>query len=398
MRGFAMDFMSTQIRDYGTHVIYAITHDKEAAMAELRSRDNLLHKVTVVSVRDVEQDPVTRAAEAVAVSATACSIAESLAHDSGQDALVIVDTIDDYKVLWDATTRVLVNVFGVDAVVKEDVNGAASSEMRAYYSALIQRVGQFKTLKGGGSVTLLLLTTIPKEGLEDLVVFDVGDFDGYGDKIKARLDILLKKNIPLTAVNLRKIDIPIPSEGHRRLVLQHVDDLMSMSDGQVWLDDSLAKMGQSPPMDPKKSLTRVGIGADTASRADAPAIRRMVEGLRLDLVQAASMEGAETTVASAKQIRKRNAWLLAMHQKPGQGGRTLSESCVALLAASIGALNDTIDSGGLAGTPKGESVMRDLLLHVKTVAPDAVAEIDETQDIGVDRRKELVKAVESFFS
>jgi F0F1-type ATP synthase alpha subunit len=302
----------------------------------------------------------------------------------------------------------LVNVFGLDAVVKEDVSGAASSEMRAYYSSLIQRAGQFKKKKGGGSVTLLLLTSIPKKGLESeedehsSVVFDVSDFEGCGDKVKARLDVLVKKNIPLTAVNLNKIDIPIPSEGQRRLVLQHVDDLMSMSDGQVWLDDSLAKVGQSPAVDPRRSLTRVGIGADTASRADAPAIRRMVEGLRLDLVQAAAStmeEGADhvTTVASAKQMRKRRAWLLAMHQKPGQGGRTLSESCVALLAASIGALNDTIDSGGLAGTPKGESVIRDLLLHVKTVAPDALKEIDETQDAGVDRREELVEAVESFF-
>jgi hypothetical protein len=102
-------------------------------------------------------------------------------------------------------------------------------------------------------------------------------------------------------------------------------------------------------------------------------------------------------VASSKQIRKRDAWLLAMHQESGQGGRTLSESCVALLAASIGALDATIESGGLAGTEQGQSVMRDLLFHVRTVTPDAVNEIDETQDIGVDRRNELIEAIKSFF-
>jgi hypothetical protein len=95
-----------------------------------------------------DADPVSHAAEAIAVSATACAIAESFALDEGQNALVIVDTIDEYKVLWDATTRVLVDVFGADAVVKDDRNGGASSEMRAFYSSLIQRAGQFKQSKG----------------------------------------------------------------------------------------------------------------------------------------------------------------------------------------------------------------------------------------------------------
>lgn len=402
MRGFMTDFLSTQVREGSTKCIYAITQGKEAIL-ERFYKANLLDDIIVVSVRDgiEDADPVSRAAEAIAVSATACAIAESFALDEGQNALVIVDTIDEYKVLWDATTRVLVDVFGADAVVKDDRNGGASSEMRAFYSSLIQRAGQFKQSKGGGSVTLTLLTSIAgDDGAADAsVVFDVSDFSGCGDKVKARLDILVKNNIPLTEVNLRKIDIPIPSvtERQRRLVLQHVDDLISMSDGQIWLDHKLAKAGQSPPMDPQRSLTRVGIGADTVSRADAPAVRRMVEGLRLDLSQAASMGGAEVTLASSRQIRKREAWLLAMHQEPGQGGRTLSESCVALLAASIGALDTTIESGGLAGTEQGQFIIRDLLSHVKRFASRAVNEIDETQDIGVDGRNELVEAIKSFF-
>jgi len=83
-------------------------------------------------------------------------------------------------------------------------------------------------------VTLIVLTNIPGEndGSEEAVVFDVRDFNGCGDKIKTCLDILVKKNIPVTAINLHKIDIPVPSvtKGQRRLVLQHVDFyLISMS-------------------------------------------------------------------------------------------------------------------------------------------------------------------------
>jgi hypothetical protein len=61
---------------------------------------------------------------------------------------------------------------------------------------------------------------------------------------------------------------------------------------------SSAEMVKSPSIDPQRSITRIGIGADTDSRADAPAIRRIAEGVRLDLAQAASMDGAESTTAS----------------------------------------------------------------------------------------------------
>lgn len=400
MRGLATDMLSTQIKAGTTKCIYAITHDTQAALERLKNA-GILEDVIVVSVCNTSADPVTKAAEATAVAATACAIGEAFAHNEGKNSLVIVDSIDDFKILWDATTRVLVSVFGVDSVVEADRNGGASSEMRGFYSALIQRAGQFKESKGGGSVTLALLTSIPgNDGIDESTVHAVEEFDDCSDKIKARLDVLVKKNIPLTAANLRKIDIPIPSvsEGQKRLVLQHIDDLISMSDGQIWFDEKLSQQGQEPPMDPQKSITRIGIGADTTSRADAPAVRRMVEGLRLDLSQAASMDGAEANVASSKQLRKRNAWLLAMHQEPGQGGRTLAESCIALLAASTGALDNTIEAGGLAGTDKGQSTIRDLIAHVHLVAPDAVNEINDTLDSSPTRRAELVDAINSFFS
>ena len=286
-------------------------------------------------------------------------------------------------------------------MVQGDREGGASSEMRAFYSSIIQRAGQYKEKKGGGSVTLLLLTPIPKiqSGDED-TIYTQTDFEGSSDKVKARLQLLVDKKIPLTAATLRKIDIPIPSatEGQRRLALQHIDDLVSMSDGQIWLDEKLQEAGQSPPMDPQRSITRVGIGADTQSRADAPAVRKIAEGLRLDLSQAANMEGAENTVASQKQVRRTRALLLAMHQEAGKGGRTLSETCTALLAASKGFLDSAIDEGKLAGTAEGRQLIADMLDHVLKVAPDAMATIDQTLDLPEETKQEILDAVESFFA
>eukprot|EP00970_Alexandrium_tamarense_P018828 scaffold13510_cov365-Alexandrium_tamarense.AAC.1 len=65
--------------------------------------------------------------------------------------------------MWDITTQFLVQVYGVDAVVKADLQGGSSSEMRGYFSGLIQRAARFNAKKGGGSVTLILLSTLPGE-------------------------------------------------------------------------------------------------------------------------------------------------------------------------------------------------------------------------------------------
>lgn len=402
MRGFAQDFLSTQIREGSTKCVYAVTKDRELVIEQLREA-NLLDDVIVVSSRPGldDADEATKAAEATLVAATACSIAEAYALNKGKDALVIVDTIDQHQSLWRATTQTLVDVYGAESVVKADREGGASSEMRAFYSSLIQRSGQFNKKKGGGSVTMTLLTCIPEEQDDANTVYAESDFEGYGDKLRTRLNLLIQKKIPLTAENLRKIQIPIPSatEGKRRMALQHVEDLISMSDGQIWFDERLEEAGQSPPMDSQRSVTRIGIGADTVSRADAPAVRRVAaEGVRLEIAQAASMDGAEATEASRKQIRKRNAWLLAMHQEPGHAGRSLSESCVALLAASSGALDKTIDSGALAGTEEGKITMEKLLEHVKEAVPEAMKEIDESLDIKESTRGEVESAIKTFLS
>jgi F0F1-type ATP synthase alpha subunit len=403
MRGFSIDFLKTQVLfGNNTKCVYAAIDNKDDVVQRLREA-GIQDDVHVVAARkgDEEKNDVSKAAEAVAIAGSACAIGEAYALEKGANAVVIIDTIDLHKSLWDATTRVLVDVFGVDSVVKSDREGGASSEMRAFYSSLIQRSSQYKKTRGGGSVTLLLLTTIPRTDAADTDgVFTETDFALSGERILDRIKMLSQKKIPLTAATLRKLNIPVPtaSEGKRRMVLQHMDELISMSDGQIWLDERLEAAGQQPPMDPQRSLTRIGIGADTDSRADAPALRNMVEGLRLLLAQGAHMEGAEVNNASKKQIRMQNSLLLAMHQAGGSGGRHLSESCTVLLAALQGHLDDTVDKGHLAGTEQGERVIEGLLEYVRTNAPSAVAEIDKTLELRDDVKEELTTAMKSYFA
>jgi F0F1-type ATP synthase alpha subunit len=404
LRGLAYDCIRTQsrVRRNGgdTKFVYAATDANREAAYQRLQQAGLAKLVHFVGTTTAATDPVSHAAEAVLVASAACAVGESYALN-GQHALVIIDSIDQHKTLWDATTRVLVDVFGVDAVVQSDLSGGASSEMRAFYSSLIQRAGQYNKKLGGGSVTLLLLTSLAKVNEDDDATFEPSDFDQSSDRMKERIAILANKNIPLTAATLRKINIPIPtlSEGKRRMELQHIDDLISMSDGQVWLDDALALNGQQPPIDPQRSITRIGIGADTESRADAPAFRRIAEGMRLELSQAASMmEGSEPSKASQKQYRRQQAILLAMHQPTGSGGRRLSESCIVLLAARLGHLDESIDQGILPSSPEAAALIQALLDHVNRLAAGVMDDIDDSMDVSDEAYTVLAESISSFFA
>ena len=413
-RDLVIGAIKTQLKQKdGAKCIYAITSNCDKEREEVLSKmkeAGILDDIVVVSARNThgsdidEKNCPTDSAEAITVAAAACSIGEGLALAKGIDSFVVVDDIDQHKTFWDWTTRVLIDIYGVDAVVKDDLDGGASSEMRGFYSSLIQRAAQFNKKNGGGSMTLTLLTNLEGQfgGADDeSTVFSPDDFAESSEKVKERIAILEKKNIPLTPENLRKIQIPLPvasdSEKQRRIALQQTDDLISMSDGQIWLDEKLYNQGQRPALDAQRSITRVGIGADTVSRADAPAMRGLAGGLRFDFAQADSLDGAGANSGADKQILKKKAYLLAMHQEAGDE-RTLSENAVALLAASLRVLDETITNGGEAGTELGQNTMKSLLEHVNNAAPDALSEIDNSLDLSESVRTELEKVIKEHFA
>eukprot|EP00978_Attheya_sp_CCMP212_P010827 scaffold26327_cov44-Attheya_sp.AAC.1 len=402
-----VDSMVAQVKmSPNVRCVYALTTSdrSERALAMKRLKEaGILDDIIVLSLRDNDDSvgavPVT---EAIAVAAAACAIGEAFALEDGGDSYVVVDTVNPHKTFWDETTRTLLDLYGMEAVVKDDREGGASSEMRAFYSGLIQRAGRFNKQRGGGSVTLTLLTELPSTDnlVEDERVFQAEEFDGTSDKVKARIAILLKSKIPLTATNLKKIQIPVPvaseSSNKYKLAIQHTHDLMSMSDGQIWLEPMLEGVCH-PPMDPQRSITRIGIGADITSRADAPAMRSLTGGLRFELSQA--LDSTNSGDANGQlQVCRRNAWLLAMDQEPGQL-RSLAQECVLLLAAKLGVLDASIRSGATARTPAGRAVTDNLLSHVVQTVPQAVLdEIDTSLDLSPATRLELETSIRSFFA
>ena len=358
---------------------------------------------------EFDDDARIGAAEAVAAAAAACTLAEHHALAYGGDAVVVVDDVNLHKSLWDLTTRELVGVFGINSVVEADLNGGSSSEMRGYFSGLIQRAARFNAKRGGGSVTLILLSTLPDPDADvvdddngDAAAFDASDFDSMSEKIRARIRMLVAAGVPLTSANLRKIKLPVPrpsaAEDRKRLALQHVEDLISMSDGQVWLD---AGQGRSPPLDPSRSITRVGVGADTPCRADAPALRSVVGSLRFEFQQAMDLSGGSGGASSrsagdARQVRRRDAFLLAMHQESNEG-RKLSDECAVLLAASRGHLDGVLADGGKAGTSRGREAIEGMLEYIGNEAGGIIRSIDDTLDLSPEDRNALEETIKAFF-
>ena len=56
--------------------------------------------------------------------------------------------------------------------------------------------------------SVLLLCQLPKlQNGDEETIYSESDFEGASEKVKARIQLLVNKGIPLTAATLRKIDI-----------------------------------------------------------------------------------------------------------------------------------------------------------------------------------------------
>jgi len=232
-----------------------------------------------------------------ALASAAASSGEHLARRSG-NVLVIIDSIKWHKTLWEYSTKCLIELFGVDGVTKnEGIGGGGGSEERGFFSSLIQRAGRFNEKNGGGSLTLIVGADVNvnvnvnvKEEVEEEVEYSLADFKDAPKKIQDRVEIMISANIKVTNAILKKLKIPAPTdrsdaaaasaEAKGFFARDFVDELISMSDGQIWLDEALLEGGENPPIDPQRSITRIGIGYDTKSQADCPAMRKLCGGLR----------------------------------------------------------------------------------------------------------------------
>ena len=119
-------------------------------------------------------------------AATGTTVAEFY-RKQGRDTLVVIDDIDSHKMFWSYSEREVVKLYGADFDSPGNL-AAANSEMRAFYSALFQRVGYLNLKQGGGSLSMLLLVDRPallgKGG--GIKTYTLDDFkeEVYGGKVR----------------------------------------------------------------------------------------------------------------------------------------------------------------------------------------------------------------------
>jgi len=392
-RQLAIDAAVHQAKEGVACVYVSTTGGHRAIVEELRARD-AMHNTAVV-VADASSSSLEGSAEGVAAAAAGAALAEHL-RAQGQDTLVVVDDLEQHKSVWDATERALVDKFGAEVADANGFLAAASSEMRAYYSTLFQRVGYMNKKAGGGSMSMLLLLDRPStnDGGGD-TAYTLDDFDTsiYGGKVLQRIKLMQERGIQITNKVLGKLGIPSPGKDAKevKFKLQHIDELISLSDGQIVLNPKIRDQGLQPAIDSTLSVTRVGIGADNLAVPSSAAMRQVAARLRFDLAQATDIPPDDTTPAAVQQRARSKAWQSVL-QQPWGSTRPYSDQIIALLAAAEGLLDDVF-AGTDATLDDGQAKVSAAVVEVKGECGAAVAELEAEQQLSVQSKNAFKTAL-----
>jgi F-type H+/Na+-transporting ATPase subunit alpha len=207
---------------------------------------------------------------------SACSMAEHFMA-AGRDVLLVIDDLTKHAAAYRQISLLLRRPPGREAY---------PGDIFYIHSRLLERAAKLAPERGGGS-----LTSLP------IAETQAGNISGY-----------------------------IPT------------NLISISDGQIYLDPRLFNEDQKPAIDVGKSVSRVG------GKTQAPVLRELSESLRLEYAQFLELEvftrfGTMVDERTRKVI-EHGRRLRAVLRQPQFAPLSLAEQVALLLAAAVGALDD----------------------------------------------------------
>ncbi|WP_337061654.1 F0F1 ATP synthase subunit alpha [Kineococcus sp. G2] len=164
-------------------------------------------------------------------------------------------------------------------------------------------------------------------------------------------------------------------------------NVISITDGQIFLQSDLFNANQRPAIDVGISVSRVGGAAQTK------AIKGISGTLKLDLAQYRAMEAfamfaSDLDQASRNQLA-RGARLVELLKQPQYTPYSLEEQVVSIWAGTTGQL----DSVEVADIGRFE---REFLEYVKRQHPGVMQGIRETKQFSDGAKEELKKAIDAF--
>jgi F-type H+-transporting ATPase subunit alpha len=164
-------------------------------------------------------------------------------------------------------------------------------------------------------------------------------------------------------------------------------NVISITDGQLFLETDLFNAGQRPAINTGISVSRVG------SDAQRKAMKRVTGGLRSDLAQyrelaAFAQFGSDLDKTTQRQL-ERGARLMELLKQPQYAPYALDHQTMLIYAGTRGHLDDVpVDSAG--------QWMKDFLRYMDTAHPDVGRSISESLDFTDETEKQLVQALEDF--
>jgi len=164
-------------------------------------------------------------------------------------------------------------------------------------------------------------------------------------------------------------------------------NVISITDGQIYLDTNLFNGGVRPAVDVGLSVSRVG------GSAQIKAMKKIAGKLRLDLAQFRELEAfakfaSDLDEATAAQITRGRRMVEILKQNQYVPMSTANQVII-IYAASQGYLDD-VELDSVKDFEVG------LLEHFASKAPECIKEIDDTGDIGDDLGDKMNKVIEEF--
>ena len=256
-----------------------------------------------------------------------CSMGEYF-RDKGKDVLIIYDDLSKHAWAWRQIALLLRRPPGREAY---------PGDVFYLHSRLLERASRLSDEKGGGSLTAL-----------PIIETQLGDVSAY-----------------------------IPT------------NVISITDGQIYLESDLFSKGQRPAVNIGLSVSRVGSAAQTK------ATKKVASQLKLDLAQfqelAAFAQFAQDLDKATKAKIDRGQHLMEVLKQGQFEPMPMEEQVVVLFAAIEGYLD-------IVPLEKVRAFEKKLVQYLKDHNAKILETIRESRDLVDDTKADLKKAVETFAS
>ncbi len=245
---------------------------------------------------------------------------------SGKDVLIIYDDLSKHAVAYRAISLLLERSPGREAY---------PGDVFYLHSRLLERSARITDEVGGGSITAL-----------PIIETQAGDLSAY-----------------------------IPT------------NVISITDGQIFLESELFNAGQRPAVNVGLSVSRVGGAAQTK------AMKKAAGSIRIDLAQYREMEvftqfSSDLDDATKKQLAHGRS-LMELLKQPLSSPFSMAEQVIILVAANAHIFSD-LDSSSI------QEFRRSLLDYFAAEHKDIISQLNSTKDLSDDIKEAIVAAAQEF--